>query len=107
MAHAVTGGPAAVHRRRPAFARGRGCAPRVDCARPEQLGGQLRDRFVWRGSAIIDAGNHSGIVIKNLSGIKISSLVIRGDGGTTDNDDLLAMKNGILITSQVDAQPAQ
>src|SRR5262249_23397032 len=54
-----------------------------------------------------DAGNQSGIVIKNLSHIKISSLVIQGDGGTTDNDDLLTMKNGILIYSQAEAPPAQ
>ena len=46
-------------------------------------------------------------MIKNLSDIKISALVIRGDGGTTDNDDLLAMKNGILIFSQSDAPPAE
>ena len=57
--------------------------------------------------AIIDAGNHSGLVIKNLSDIKISDLVIRGDGGTTDNDDLLAMKNGILIFSQSDTPPVE
>src|SRR5262249_3075304 len=59
------------------------------------------------GPAITDAGNHSGIVIKNLSDITISSLVIRGNGGTTDNDDIVAMKNGILIISQADAQPAE
>lgn len=52
--------------------------------------------------AIIDAGNHSGIVVKNLNDIKISALVIRGNGGTTDNDDLLTLKHGILIMSQAD-----
>jgi len=59
------------------------------------------------GSAIIDAGEHSGIVIKNLNDIKISSLVIRGNGGTTDNDDFVTMKNGILIYSEVDTPPPQ
>ena len=74
---------------------------------PSNSAGNFEIGSYGGGSAIIDAGNHSGIVIKNLSGIKISSLVIRGDGGTTDNDDIVAMKNGILIISQADAQPAE
>src|SRR5262245_24815523 len=74
---------------------------------PSNSAGNFEIGSYGGGRAIIDAGNHSGVVIKNLSDIKISSLVIRGDGGTTDNDDLLAMKNGILIISQVDAQPAE
>src|SRR5215510_907910 len=74
---------------------------------PSNSAGNFEIGSYGGGRAIIDAGNHSGIVIKNLSDIKMSSLVIRGDGGTTDNDDLLAMKNGILIISQVDPQPAQ
>src|SRR5215510_70880 len=74
---------------------------------PSNSAGNFEIGSYGGGSAIIDAGDHSGIVIKNLSDIKISSLVIRGNGGTTDNDDLLTMKNGILIFSQVDAPPAE
>src|SRR5262245_13634247 len=74
---------------------------------PSNSAGNFEIGSYGSGRAIIEAGNHSGIVIKNLNDIKVSSLVIRGDGGTTDNDDLLAMKNGILIISQVDPQPAQ
>src|SRR5262249_44788356 len=74
---------------------------------PSNSAGDFEIGSYGGGPAIIDAGNHSGIVIKNLSGIKISSLVIRGNGGTTDNDDILAMKNGILIISQADAPPAE
>jgi hypothetical protein len=74
---------------------------------PSNSAGDFEIGSYGGGRAIIDAGNHSGIVIKNLNDIKISSLVIRGDGGTTDNDDLLARKNGILIFSQVDGQPAE
>ena len=70
---------------------------------PSNSAGNFEIGSYGGGRAIIDAGNHSGIVIKNLSDIKISELVIRGDGGTTANDDLLAMKNGILIFSQIDA----
>src|SRR5215510_10959827 len=74
---------------------------------PSNSAGNFEIGSYGGGSAIIDAGNHSGIVIKNLSGIKISSLVIQGNGGTTDNDDLLTRKNGIVIASQVDPQPAE
>ena len=74
---------------------------------PSNSAGNFEIGSYGGGRAIIDAGNHSGIVIKNLSDIKISFLVIRGNGGTTDNDDLLTRKNGIVITSQVDAQPAE
>src|SRR5262245_65019024 len=69
---------------------------------PSNSAGNFQIGSYGSGRAIIEAGNHSGIVIKNLNDIKVSSLVIRGDGGTTDNDDLLAMKNGILIISQAD-----
>src|SRR5215510_3031954 len=74
---------------------------------PSNSAGNFEIGSYGGGRAIIDAGNHSGIVIKNLSGIKISALVIQGNGGTTDNDDLLAMKNGILIVSQADAPPEE
>src|SRR5499433_1733328 len=74
---------------------------------PSNSAGNFEIGSYGGGRAIIDAGNHSGIVIKNLSDIKISSLAIRGNGGTTANDDLLTMKNGILIVSQVDAPPAE
>ena len=50
---------------------------------PSNSAGNFEIGSYGGGSAIIDAGNHSGIVIKNLSDIKISELVIRGDGGTT------------------------
>ena len=73
---------------------------------PSNSAGDFEIGSYGGGRAIIDAGNHSGIVIRNLSDIKISSLVIRGDGGTTDNDDLLAGKNG-LIYSPVDGQPTE
>jgi hypothetical protein len=72
---------------------------------PSNSAGDFEIGSYGGGRAIIDAGNHSGIVIKNLNDIKISALVIRGNGGTTANEDLLARKNGILITSQVDASP--
>src|SRR5262245_59667019 len=74
---------------------------------PSNSAGNFEIGSYGSGRAIIEAGNHSGIVIKNLNGIKISSLVIRGNGGTTDNDDILAQKNGILIISQADAPPAE
>jgi hypothetical protein len=74
---------------------------------PSHSAGHFEIGSYGGGRAIIDAGDHSGIVIKNLNDIKISSLLIRGNGGTTDNEDLLARKNGILIFSQVDAQPAE
>jgi hypothetical protein len=74
---------------------------------PSNCAGDFEIGSYGAGRAIIDAGNHSGIVIKNLSDIKISALVIRGDGGTTDNDDLLTMKHGILIASQADAPPTE
>lgn len=74
---------------------------------PSNSAGDLEIGSYGGKRAIIDAGNHSGIVIKNLSDIRISDLVIRGDGGTTTNDDLLTRKNGILIFSQVDAPPAE
>ena len=74
---------------------------------PSNSAGNFKIGSYGGGRAIIDAGDHSGIVIKNLSDIKISELVIRGNGGTTDNDDLLAMKNGILIFSQTDTTPAE
>src|SRR5262245_64132727 len=74
---------------------------------PSNSAGNFEIGSYGGGNAIIDAGNHSGIVIKNLNDIKISSLMIRGDGGTTDNDDLLTIKNGILIISQADTPPAE
>src|SRR5262245_19690429 len=74
---------------------------------PSNSAGNFEIGSYGAGRAIIDAGSHSGIVIKNLSDIKISSLVIRGDDGTTDQDDLLTIKNGILIISQADAPPSE
>src|SRR5262249_20838129 len=65
---------------------------------PSNSAGHFEIGSYGGGPAIIDAGDHSGIVIKNLSGITISSLVIRGNGGDTGKDENLAMKKGSFIT---------
>jgi hypothetical protein len=72
---------------------------------PSNCAGNFEIGSYGGARAIIDAGDHSGIVIKNLNDIKISALAIRGDGGMTDNDDILTQKHGILIVSQADAPP--
>jgi len=72
---------------------------------PSNSAGDFEIGSYGGGPAIIDADNHSGIVSKNLNDIKISSLVIRGNGGTTDNDDILAMKNGIVIIVRRQSRP--
>jgi hypothetical protein len=48
---------------------------------PSNSAGNFEIGSYGGGSAIIDAGDHSGIVIKNLSDITISHLVIRGTAG--------------------------
>ena len=67
---------------------------------PNSSAGNIEIGSYGRGRAIIDAGTGSGIVIENLSGVKISDLEIRGSGQVTNAGD------GILITSHVDPVPA-
>lgn len=67
----------------------------------ENSAGDIEIGSYGKGRAVIDAGDGSGIVIRNLSGVKISSLEIFGSGQETNTGD------GILITSSVDPIPAQ
>src|SRR6478672_5117449 len=68
---------------------------------PENSAGDVEIGSYGKGRAIIDAGDGSGIVITNLSGVTISSVEIFGSGQETNTG------NGILITSSVDPIPAQ
>jgi hypothetical protein len=67
---------------------------------PDRSAGDIEIGSWGNGPAIIDAGTGSGIVIENLSGVKISDLEIRGSGQESNSGD------GILITSRVDPIPA-
>jgi hypothetical protein len=66
---------------------------------PNSSAGDIEIGSYGKGRAIIDAGNGPGIVIENLSGVKISSLEIRGSGQESNTAD------GILIVSHVDPIP--
>ena len=68
---------------------------------PENSAGDIEIGSYGKGRAVIDAGDGSGIVITNLSGVKISSLEIFGSGQETNTGD------GVLISSAVDPIPAQ
>jgi uncharacterized protein YfaP (DUF2135 family) len=68
---------------------------------PENSAGDIEIGSYGKGRAVINAGDGSGIVITNLSGVKISSLEIFGSGQETNTGD------GILITSSVDPIPAE
>ena len=68
---------------------------------PDNSAGDIEIGTYGKGRAILDAGTGSGIVITNLSGVKISSLEIRGSGQETNTGD------GILITTTVDPVPEQ
>ena len=67
---------------------------------PDRSADDIQIGSYGHGRAIIDAGTGSGIVIENLSAVKISDLEIRGSGQETNSGD------GILITSHVDPIPA-
>jgi hypothetical protein len=67
---------------------------------PDRSAGDIEIGSYGNGRAIIDAGTGSGIVIENLSGVKISSLEIRGSGQQSNAGD------GILILTHVDPIPA-
>jgi hypothetical protein len=68
--------------------------------RPDRSAGDIEIGSWGNVPAIIDAGTGSGIVIENLSGVKISDLEIRGSGQESNSGD------GILITSRVNPIPA-
>jgi hypothetical protein len=66
---------------------------------PHSSAGDIEIGSYGKGRAILDAGNGPGIVIENLSGVKISALEIRGSGQESNTAD------GILIVSHVDPIP--
>ena len=66
---------------------------------PDRSAGNIEIGSYGKGRAIIDAGTGPGIVIENLSDVKISSLEIRGSGQETNTAD------GILIVTHVDPFP--
>jgi hypothetical protein len=66
---------------------------------PDSSAGKIEIGAYGEGRAVIDAGTGPGIIISNLSGVKISSLEIRGSGQKTNTAD------GILIVTSVDPFP--
>ena len=62
---------------------------------PDNSAGNIEIGTYDQGRAVIDAGNGPGIIISNLSGVKITSLEIRGSGQQSNTAD------GILIVSEV------
>jgi Right handed beta helix region len=68
---------------------------------PDRSAGKIEIGAYGEGRAVIDAGTGPGIIISNLSGVKISSLEIRGSGQETNTAD------GILIVTSVDPFPEQ
>jgi hypothetical protein len=66
---------------------------------PDNSAGDIEIGTYDHGRAVIDAGNGPGIVISNLSGVKITGLEIRGSGQQSNTAD------GILIVSGVDPIP--
>ena len=63
---------------------------------PTSSAGDIEIGSYGKGRALLDAGNGPGIVIENLSGVKISALEIRGSGQESNTAD------GILIVSHAD-----
>ncbi|HEY5864517.1 MAG TPA: hypothetical protein VI542_03045, partial [Candidatus Tectomicrobia bacterium] len=54
---------------------------------PDRSAGQIEIGAYGEGRAVIDAGPGPGIIIANLSGVKISSLEICGSGQETNTAD--------------------
>jgi hypothetical protein len=66
---------------------------------PDRSAGKIEIGSYGNGRAVIDAGTGPGIIIENLSDVKITDLEIFGSGQETNTAD------GILILSTVDPIP--